>query len=596
MSGSARTPHCQSKYVKPWHDKTKRSITLAYGIRLARGPTVSAEAIEALRPRKRPSIEIRAGDLPRLVGDAEDSLIRDGGIYQRGGQLVRIASLDANQIQHGVERAAGSHVILPVTLEYMRLALSRAAKWTKWDGRNRAVIAVDAPIAVAKALMSASGEWKLQTLTGLTSAPTLRPDGSLLDLPGYDAASGLYGAFDASKFPPIKGKPSREDALKAVELLRGLFNECEFTGGTNSAHACVAFAATITAILRHSLPTAPAFGFSAHKAGSGKTTIASAIGQICTGKRPPVLALSQDEAELRKAILAILIAGDAVILVDNIARPVDSAALCALLTNSSYSDRILGVNQRAIVPTASTWLLTGNHLEFVGDLTSRVLLSVLDPEVEHPEARFFKRDLGAYVAEHRGEFVAAALTISLAYLGADGAAMSAPRSRFPEWDRLVRRPLLWLGEADPLETQSLIQATDPERETLLAVLVAWREAFDDRPASVKKAVEAATAGHAPLFEAFQNVAGDRDGSINPRRLGRWLVRHIRRIESAMRLEDGLNDPITTRRRFRVTCVSGVAGSPTHEMHNLSEVSKGDAENKGNRVCESCRGEGCRWCE
>jgi putative DNA primase/helicase len=206
------------------------------------------------------------------------------------------------------------------------------------------------------------------------------------------------------------------------------------------------------------LPTAPATAISAHKPGSGKTTTAHAIAQVCTGRQPPVLALSDDEAELRKTLLAILIAGDAVVLIDNVAQPVDSAALCALLTSTTYSDRMLGLNQRVAVPTASTWLITGNHLEFVGDLTSRVLLSVLDPEVEHPEARPFKRDLAAYITEHRGEFLAAALTIPLAYLAAGEPQVSAPRSRFAEWDRLVRRPLLWLGAADPLDTQALVRA------------------------------------------------------------------------------------------------------------------------------------------
>jgi putative DNA primase/helicase len=539
---------------------------------------VAAEAIAALRQRKRPSIDIRAGELPRLVREAEDALIRESGIYQRGGQLVRIACLAGDLIQHGVKRAAGSHLILPVNFDYLRLALSRAAEWTKWDGRNRAVIATDAPAAVAKALMSASGEWKLPFLTGLICAPTLRPDGSLLDVPGYDPASGLYGAFDASEFPRIKRKPSRDDAIEAIQLLRDLFSECQFTGGANSAHASVAIAATITAAVRHALPTAPAFGLSAHKAGSGKTTTASAIGQICTGQRPPVLALSEDEAEFRKAILALLIAGDAVILLDNIARPVDSAALCALLTNPTYSDRILGVNQRAVVPTASTWLLTGNHLEFIGDLTSRLLLSVLDPEVEHPESRVFKRDLAAYVTERRGELLAAALTIPLAYLTAGETAVNAPRSRFREWDRLVRRPLLWLVEADPLETQILVETADPERESLLAVLLAWREAFDDRPASVAMAVGAAMANQAPLLEALQAVAGDSKGNINVRRLGRWLARHVRRIENGMRFEDGGTDRATNRRRYSVKSVSSVAANPTREIRNLSEVSGTDAEN------------------
>jgi hypothetical protein len=515
---------------------------------------MSVEAITPIRPTKRSSIEVRAGDLPRLVREAEDALIREGGIYQRGGQLVRIACLDADLIQNGVNRSAGSHLIAPVTLDYLRLALCRAAQWIKLDTRRGHMAATDAPVAVAKALMSASGEWKLPVLTGLVSAPTLRADGSLLDSSGYDSASGLYGAFDASDFPRIKRKPTRDDAFDALKRLRELFCECQFTGGANSAHATVAIAATITAAVRQALPTAPAFGFSAHKAGSGKTTTASAIAHICTGKRPPVIALSEDETELRKTILAILIAGDAVILVDNVARPVNSAAFCALITNPTYSDRILGVNQRAIVSTRSTWLLTGNHLEFVGDLTNRVMLSVLDPEVERPEARVFKRDLSKYVRENRGELLAAALTIPLAYLAFGAAEVSCPRSRFPEWDQLVRGPLLWLGEIDPMETQSLVEAADPDRESLLAVLYAWRESFEDRSVTVAM-VNAAASGGSRLLEALQGVAVDAKGNINPRRLGRWLSRQVRRIEGGMRFEDRGSDPVTNRRRFSVTCVS-----------------------------------------
>src|ERR1700682_1325981 len=132
-------------------------------------------------------------------------------------------------------------------------------------------------------------------------------------------------------------------------------------------------------------------------------------------------------AGLKKAVLAILIAGDAVVLINNVAKPVDSAALCAVLTSANYSDRVLGVSQKVTVPTNATWLLTGNSIEFVGDLTTRVLLSVLDPEVEHPEERPFRRNLAEYIIEHRGDLVSAALTIPLAYLAAGSPAVKARR-------------------------------------------------------------------------------------------------------------------------------------------------------------------------
>ncbi len=564
------------------------------------------EESRAQRDRERPVIDVQPGELPRLVKEAEAALISgEAGIYQRGGQLVRIVRLDSEAVQHGVRRAAGSVVIMPATREFLTLSLARSADWLRYDGRSRSRRPIDPPIAVASAFMAAVGEWRVPPLTGITAAPTLRPDGSLLDQPGYDAASGLFGAFNVEDFPGISAKPGGMEALEALETLDELFAECAFAGGAHSANASVAVAATLTAVVRHALPTAPAIGISAHKQGSGKTTAAKAIAQVCTGREPPVLALSDDESELRKCLLGILIAGDPCVLIDNIARPVDSAALCALLTSPTYSDRVLGVNQRLALPTTNTWLLTGNHLEFVGDLTSRVLLAVLDPEMEHPETRPFTRDLAAHVAEYRGEFLAAALTIPLAYLAAGEPDVPAPRSRFVEWDRLVRRPLLWLGAADPLETQALVKASDPLREALLTLLQTWHHAFANEPQTVATVVQAATeqgqSARPHLLEALQGVAGERSGAINSRRLGRYLGRQLRRIEGGLRLEDMGEDAVTHRRRFRVASVTGVMGvlaNPTREIASSEVMNRTHTENASNAAtsCRRCDGEGCAWCK
>lgn len=512
----------------------------------------------------RRTIDVQAGELSSLVAQGEAALIAtNGGIFQRGGQLVRIATLERDTAQHGVRRCAGSTVIMPVTRDYLPLALGRAADWQRWDKREKAMRRIDPPAAVSTAMIASAGEWKFPPLAGIVTAPTLRSDASLLDAAGYDASSHLFAAFNPDEFPVINRKPSREEALEALDLLDELFSECIFTGGNRSPHASVAIAASITACVRHGLPIAPAFALSAHKQGSGKTTTAKAVAQLSMGRDPAVIAPTDDEAELKKALLAILIAGDAVVLIDNVAKPVDSAALCAVLTSAIYSDRVLGVSQKVSVPTTATWLLTGNSIEFVGDLTTRVLLSVLDPEVEHPEARPFRRNLAEYVLQNRGALVAAALTIPLAYAAAGSPKVNAPRSRFIEWDALVRNPLLWLGAADPLDTQAELRATDPVREALVAMLIAWRDAFDTEPTTVAAAVEAATAtgmsARPQLLEALLGVAGERNGEVNARRLGRYLTRNVRRIESGMRFENAGADLLTHRNRFVVSGVTGVTG-------------------------------------
>ena len=263
-------------------------------------------------------IEITAGELSAIVEAAQTALIRaNSGIYQRGGQLVRIAKIEKDTTHNGVRRSAGSVVILAVSRDYLPLVLARASDFTRYDGRTKSMKRIDPPGAISSALLASAGEWRFPSLAGIVTAPTLRPDATLLDKPGYDVQSRLFAAFDPADFPAINSMPSRHDALAALDTLDGLFSECAFVGGDRSAHASVAIAASITACVRQALGIAPAFAYSAFKAGSGKTTAAKVPAQIALGLDPPVIAPTDDENELKKALLAILIAGDSIVGIDN---------------------------------------------------------------------------------------------------------------------------------------------------------------------------------------------------------------------------------------------------------------------------------------
>jgi putative DNA primase/helicase len=200
--------------------------------------------LQTQKERERRTIDLVAGELSSLVAQAQGALIAtSAGIFQRGGQLVRIATLERDTAQHGVQRAAGSTVILPVTRDWLPLALARAADWRKFDKREKDWRRADPPAAVATAMIASAGEWEFPALAGIVTAPTLRGDATLLDRPGYDPQSHLFAAFDPDQFPAIKRRPSREDAEAALDLLDDLFSECIFAGGSKSAHASVALAA-----------------------------------------------------------------------------------------------------------------------------------------------------------------------------------------------------------------------------------------------------------------------------------------------------------------------------------------------------------------
>jgi hypothetical protein len=66
--------------------------------------------------------------------------------------------------------------------------------------------------------------------------------------------------------------------------------------------------------------------------------------------------------------------------------------------------------------TCATFLGTGNNIVARGDMSTRVLVCRIDPEMGHPEEREFNYDLLANVAARRAELVVVALTIMRAYV------------------------------------------------------------------------------------------------------------------------------------------------------------------------------------
>jgi putative DNA primase/helicase len=117
-------------------------------------------------------------------------------IFQRGGGLVHIAAqapATARQKVAGVT----DRIIAPITLPLLRELLSQAAIWRTLRRRKDGTddwVAVPPPRHVAEAIL-ARDQWTFPVLTGVISAPTLRPDLSVLDQPGYDPQTGLYADF-----------------------------------------------------------------------------------------------------------------------------------------------------------------------------------------------------------------------------------------------------------------------------------------------------------------------------------------------------------------------------------------------------------------
>ena len=498
-------------------------------------------------------IQHKTGHLPTVLDLVEMALSEspDLHLFRYAGRLARVYQAEEPR-DKSVKRPAGAIMVHPVESAHMTELAGRAAMHQKWDSRVSDYVLSDCPRRVADALLS-RGHWpRLPDLVGFIETPTITGEGRIIDLPGYDAASGLFCAFTTiTGYQPPPAKPTMQDAASAAGKLMQLFNSFPFVDPADrSAMLC----ALLTSIQRRLLPAAPLMAITAPTPGTGKTLLCETLAIIATARRASVLSLGHDDAESEKRLAGVLLAGDAVISVDNIERPLKGDLLCQVATQQFVRLRPLGGSGMLNVPTHSLIVATGNNLSIVGDLKRRVVMIRLDAKTERPEHRSFDHDHLATVAERRGEIITLALTIIAAYLAAG--APKIPGSHnfggFEQWDRMVRRPLLWLDLPDPLLTSEELREQDPDLEAMRLMYTAWWQSFSDRAVTVAEVInEGQSLGQSEneeLRDALQLVCAEKP---NSRRLGFWLRSHRERIIDGLQLRQAGADSHAKVAKWRV---------------------------------------------
>jgi putative DNA primase/helicase len=225
---------------------------------------------------KRPLISIAANDIERIVDEVQAALIAaDRGLYQRGGKIVTAERVPA--IAAGDKKITVTSVCERGDLA-LREDASTAAAFEKFDARADGMVTTDPPMAIIQTLQQRGGRLRFPVLAGVVHTPTMRADGSLLTMAGYDKATGLLLDPLGVTFPPIPDRPTRDDALKALADLLYLIKDFPFV---TPAHRAVALSGFLTAPIRRCLPTAPFHAFSAPIRGSGKSKLVDIASVIC---------------------------------------------------------------------------------------------------------------------------------------------------------------------------------------------------------------------------------------------------------------------------------------------------------------------------
>lgn len=497
----------------------------------------------------RPIIRLITGDEVRAMREAEDAMIkRPAGVYQHAGKLVKIARV----IVAGADKSkTWSLRFVPITVHAIIREFTEAAQFEKWDQRADDYVAKPCPKLLAEMYFASPDSWAVPTINGIVTAPTLRPDGSIIEIPGYDERTGLLYDPLGVRFLDVPEHPGYEEAAHALGTLKRLFRSIAFTGGGTPAswdrpqgleepspHRSVALSAVLSAVARPALPTVPFHGFSSHDAGAGKSKLADTVSVIALGHRVAVTSMGDGphgDAELEKKIASDLLAGEQIVSLDNADRPIGGGFLCQVASQERLRLRVLGKSETHSVANTLMVLFTGVNATVQGDLIRRSIMATIDPGHERAELDQFRYDPVTLAMRARPLLIRACLTVIRAWLQSEHRPTCGTVGSFEGWSRLIRDALVWLGEPDPMLVVEGIRGADPKLVQLRGFMHAWETEFGSERVTIRELVDRASTTVADaegnkhwakrsLRDALLDVTSGKDAfSLDSRRIA-WFVR------------------------------------------------------------------------
>ncbi|MCX7428817.1 MAG: hypothetical protein NTW96_24725, partial [Planctomycetia bacterium] len=470
-------------------------------------------------------------DEPRVIDEAVETLATRDNVFVRGGYLVHI--IEGTEAPRGIVRPREAPRIAAMRHARIRELLAAGAEWLRPNAQDE-LERVHPPDWAVKAV-DARGEWPgIRVLEAAVESLVLRADGSVLQQKGYDPATGIM-FLPQCEFPAIAEKPTRDDAIAAGNSLLEVVEDFPFA---SEEHSASWVAGVLTPLARYAFRgPSPLFLHDANVRGCGKSLLTDTVSIITTGREMARMSLPRDDDELRKRITSLAMAGEPLILIDNIAGTFGSPSLDAALTATSWSDRILGQSAMAAgIPMFAVWFATGNNVVLAADTARRVVHIRLESPEETPEERtnFHHPDLLAWVRQERPRLTAAAVTILAGYCAAGRPDMKLrPWGSYEGWSDLIRQAVVWVGMVDPgASRRELASVADREAVALRQLLENWHELDPYGHGITLSQVIRELTEHPTEYDgirtALLELAPPRDGkTLNPRSVGMKL-HHLRR--------------------------------------------------------------------
>ena len=479
---------------------------------------------------------VRIGpDEARVNGEILDALkTREKNLYRRSGKLVTAVNATSDEARK-ISRFGGLSIAV-VNTSWVRNVVTRHCRLMDYDELKRRWVWAHPPQWVGNALISLR-EWPgINELFGVASYPVLAAEGIITE-PCFDPDSGWL-VQPLVRPVGFVAQPGADDLARARAALHEVVEDFPFAHDAGEA-AWLAYVLTILA--RPSIEgPAPLFMADASVRGSGKTMLISAGGMIAMGVSPSVCPETDDGDEQRKRILSLLMAGDMVVLFDNVTK-LGGSALDSLLTNyPTWTDRILGASEAPKVPNLTVWSATSNNPQILGDARRRILPIRLEPNEERPEERtgFRHANLLSWVADRQPELLGAALTLLAGWHAAGRPDQGlTPWGSYEAWSGVVRNALVWAGYPDPAECrQELVVIADPDVAQLAALLDLLARHGKPIKAAEIVAKIANQEWQGEDADAVKECAQAGNGGLSARILGKRLERWRGRVAGERRLE------------------------------------------------------------
>lgn len=395
----------------------------------------------------KPEIHLVAGSLWRFNQELGEALSSRPDMFLYGSQLVQV-------VNNGY---------MVMNRSNFPALVSRVAVITKADAKGKRV-EFDLTPQLADGFLSSLQTQNFRPLTDVATIPSIDPDGTIFDQPGYDAKSGVFFQIPDDGVTIDRSLLlNRSEIVRCLQVLWNPWSQYPFA--TDEDRGAM-LAAILSAVCRPMMKIMPGYVFDAPVPGSGKSFAAFSVNALVTGSPTRgVMGFSSSgfDTELSKQMLAIMRQGIQAIVIDNIKGFLESNVLSSRMTSEGFSGRVLGDTLWVDCPDRLLLCLTSNNASLERDLQRRLCRIRIDAGMEDPQRRSFDATPTELVLANRLEIARCAIFVIAAFKTSGAPFFDSQDCGFKDWNALVRQTVLWLGLSGHAEEAGLGPIGDPAK-------------------------------------------------------------------------------------------------------------------------------------